>query len=100
MEIEYSDALLAYMKKRKKNHVVIDVATSDTSDFEVAEIFLRLASDKELPYLKEKKRFRSAVTGVGEVLLPPYRLHVGERIRLDVKNWILFHNITVEGIEL
>ena len=51
MEIEYSDALLAYMKKRKKNHVVIDVATSDTSDFEVAEIFLRLASDKELPYL-------------------------------------------------
>ena len=40
------------------------------------------------------------MTDVGEVLLPPYRLHVGARIRLDVKNWILFHNITVEGIEL
>ena len=80
--------------------MVISVAKSDASDFEVTEIFLRLAADKELPYLIEKKGFRQVSTKIGKVLFPPYRLHISDKISLGVRNYILFHNMTVDGIVL
>ena len=99
MEICYSDELLAYMKARGKYNISIEVAASNTSDIEVTEIFLRLVNDDFAEYLK-KKQYRSISTEVGQVLLPPYRLHVENRIRLGCRKRWLFHHLTVEGVSL
>ena len=99
MEVIYSPELLAYMEARKKYNVSIEVAASNTSDIEVSEIYLRLVNDEFAEYLK-KKRYRSISTETGQVLLPPYRLHVEKTIRLGCKKHWLFHSLTVEGVRL
>ena len=76
MKVEYSPELLAYMKKKNKSVISVEVAVSDRSDFEVAEIFLRLVTEDFAVYLKEKKRYRSVKTEQGEVLFPPYVLEI------------------------
>lgn len=55
MEIVYAPELLAYMKKRGKMNISVEVASSDHSDFEVTELYLRLVTDDFASYLTEKK---------------------------------------------
>ena len=99
-EFTVSPALEAYMRKQKKMNIVVDVATSNTSDFEVSEIFLRLANGDQAEYLKTAKRFRARTWSGGEVLLPPYRLAYEERVRFDMKKYWFYHHLTAEGIHL
>ena len=121
-----------YMKEKGKHVLSVEVASSDRSDFEVTELYLRLVKDDFAEYLKEKKRYRArplfleeaAAPGeyaptdapgsdadrfsgpktplepVGEVLLPPYRLEIGETVTFGLKKVWLFRKLTMEGIRL
>ena len=102
-----SPALAEYMRQKKKNNLVVEVASSNTSDFEVTELYLRLVSDAHAQYLKEKKRYRGRPLSpenepgtVWEVLLPPYHLHIEETVRFDCRKYWIFHRLTMEGIRL
>ena len=95
------------MREKKKENLVVEVASSNASDFEVTELYLRLAGDSHARYLKEKKRYRSfplleeeGENPAGEVLLPPYRLQIEDTVRFDRKKYFLFHKIVMEGIRL
>ena len=100
MEIVYTPELLAYMKRKEKMNISVEVARSDHSDFEVAEIYLRLVTDDFAAYLTEKKRYRSLRTDQGLVLLPPYRLFCGDRVVFSLKKTWIFRSPVQEGIRL
>ena len=113
-----TEELHYYMKKKRRRVLSVEVASSDRSDVEVTEIFLRLVKDDFAEYLKEKKRYRSrelylrepgagAHPGnasepipVGEVLLPPYKLEIAEDVVFGLKKILFFDKMTVDGVRL
>ena len=100
MEISYAPELLSYMKKRGKRNISVEVASSDHSDFEVTELYLRLVTDDFADYLMQKKRYKGVRTDQGLVLFPPYRLFTDGKIRFFLKKVWIFHSIRQEGIRL
>ena len=100
MEIVYTPELLAYMKRKGKMNISVEVAGSDHSDFEITELYLRLVTDDFAAYLTKKKRYRSVRTDHGQVLFPPYRLFCDQRVVFSLKKIWIFHELCQEGIRL
>lgn len=100
MEVIYSDELKAFLAGKKRQNVSIEVASSDHSDIEITELFVRLVTDDFANYLLEKKRYRSIPAPVGQLLLPPYRLVLADTIRVDVKKKLWFHRVVFTGVSL
>lgn len=100
MEIIIEPELQAYLKGKKQHNIVVDVATANTSDIEISEIFLRTVTDSNAAYLKEKKKFRGYPVSCGEVLLPNYRLEISDTVVFRLKKVLFFHRIEQEGIRL
>ena len=105
MKIVFSDALKGHLQNRKKRNIVVEVATTDHSDFDVTEIFTRFCDNRHRDYLREKRGYREyPIEGVSQdhmaVLFKPYRLEFEEEIRFDIaKKWI-FSKIVFDGIKL
>ena len=101
MTITLTPALKAYLKDKKKHIISVEVATSDRSDFDVAEIFIRLVSDDFADYLIKKKNYQARQSEDGyTVLFPPYRLEYETNIVFDLsKRWLL-SKIVFSGIKL
>ncbi len=102
-----TDALSHYMSGKGRQTIAVEVASSDRSDFEVTELYVRLPRENFARYLIEKKGYREEVllaeevrAPVGRVLLPPYRLVMEEEIRFDLKNILFYHRIVMDGIRL
>ena len=100
MEFRITPALFEYMKKKRKMNISVEVASSDHSDFEVTEIYLRLVSDRFAEYLTGKKRYVAKQSEAGLILLPPYRLDYDNVITFSLKKVLFFHILKQEGIRL
>ncbi len=101
MEIVYEPALLEYMKEKGKRNIAIEVISADHSDFDVTELYVHFMTDSRVDYFKTSKRFRSIATGIGEVLLPPYRLEYDETLTFGlVKGLFGIKKITYQGVRL
>ena len=100
MNIIFEPELMAYMEKKNRRNISVEVATSNASDFEVTEIYLRLVSDSYASYLTEKKRYRLIKAEGGNVLLPPYHLVYQDTLVFGRKKRWLFHFLTYQGISL
>jgi hypothetical protein len=100
LEIVYTPELLAYMKRKGKMNISVEVASSDHSDFEITELYLRLVTDDFAAYLIQKKRYRGVRTDQGQVLFPPYRLFCNDRVVFSLKKIWIFHALRQEGIRL
>ena len=91
----------SYMNRKKKNTISVEVAESNSSDFEVTELYLRLVSDQFREYLVSKKRYRVfPLEGGGNVLLPPYRLEYDEVVIFDIRKVWIFSRMVMQGIRL
>ncbi len=104
-KVTVSPNLWEFLKNKKKRNIVVEVATSDTSDFDVSEIFIRTCDNSHRDYLKEKKKYRElAIEGISPaeavVLLPNYRMEIGEEIHFDLKKILFINKITYTGIKL
>ena len=104
------------LRSGKRPCIVIEVARSDHSDFDVTELFLRTCTTEHAQYLTGKKRYRmypleaesavSAADGRAEgapllqVLLPPYYLEYDPVVRFYLKKTWLFRQLRVEGVRL
>ena len=105
-----TEELLEHMTKKRRRVLSVEVASSNHSDFEVTEIFLRMVKDDFAQYLQEKKRYRARPlylrgadpdnAPAGEVLLPPYKLEISEDVVFGLKKVLFFDKITMEGISL
>ena len=99
MEFIYEHPLKEYMYKKGKNIIVVEEITSNNSDFEITELHLQLIDEKLADYFKTKKGYYTVKTQTGEVLLPPYRLKIGETVTLGLKSFLGIKYITQKGIQ-
>lgn len=100
MQIVLEEDLIAYMREKGKKDIVVEVITSDSSDFEVTELHTHFVSARQKEYFKTKKHFYSKETELGEVLLPPYRLEFSEKVTFRLKKFLFIRYVTQEGIHL
>ena len=100
MQFIISPELEEYMKKKRKTAISVEIASADHSDFEIAEMYLRLVDDETVRFLVEKKRGRVREASYGKVVLPAYRLHYDEVITFHLKRIWLFHKLIVDGIRM
>ncbi|EET61207.1 hypothetical protein BRYFOR_06852 [Marvinbryantia formatexigens DSM 14469] len=100
MKFVYEPALQEYMQRRRKNKIVVEVITSNNSDFEVTELHVHLADEKRAAFFIEKKHFRAHETEYGSVLLPPYRLEYEETVIFGLRKILFVHWLTWQGIRL
>lgn len=98
MNFIYEPQLLAYMKAKKKNIIVVETVMIEHSEIEIMELHVHLIDEKQADYFK-KKRYVSKNTEVGEVLLPPYKLQYAENIVFGIKRVFFFHFLTYTGIQ-
>lgn len=100
MRFVYEPDFVSYMETKKMRNVSVEVASSEHSDFEVTEIYLRLVSDKFADYLTGKRYYQSRQTEIGRVLLPPYRLQYDDVVTFGIRRFWIFRKLTVQGIHL
>lgn len=100
MKFVYEPELLAYMREKKKKNIIVEVARSDSSDFEVTELHVHFVNEKQTALFKSRGRFRSIQTEIGEVLLPPYKLEYAPVITFGLKRLWFIRYVTQEGIAL
>ena len=100
MEFVYGPTLAAYMDKKGKKHIVIDVLPANTSDIEITEIFLRFAKEEHCRYLMEKKKFRKVETERGWILLPNYHIDYEPTVTLDMAKFLCFHRFVFKGMKV
>ncbi len=98
MEFVYEQALQEYMVQKGKKNIVVEVAESSHSDFDIQELHVHFINEKQTEFFKTKKRFRSKATSMGEVLLPPYRLEYDETVVFGLKSFLGIKMITHRGI--
>lgn len=100
MEFIYEPALQEYMRQQKKNTIVVEVVTSDYSDFEISELHVHLVDDRKAEFFKNKKHYRARQTENGEVLLPPFRLKIEETVRFGLKSFWFVKYVSCQGIQI
>ena len=97
--IEYDQALRDYMAKKGLSTIVVEVVSSQSSDFDFSELHVRLVPDSQAQRFK-KERYRAVAGELGEVLLPPYVLEYDETLRFSLGRFWVFHWIKYEGVRL
>ena len=97
--IEYDEALRAYMAKKGMSTIVVEVVSSQHSDFEVTELHVHLVRDGQAEEFK-KKKYRAVAGELGEVLLPPYVLEYDETLSFSLGSFWIFRWIKHTGIRL
>ncbi len=99
MEFIYTPELIEYMRAKGRESIVVEVVSSDHSDFEVTELYVHVISEKKAAEFL-KKRFVSKPAPVGQVLLPPYRLHYADTVTFSLRSFLGVKSVRQEGIEL
>ncbi len=99
MEFVYTPELIEYMRAKGKEYVVVEVVSSDHSDFEVTELYSHIVSEKKAAEFL-RKRFVAKPAPVGQVLLPPYRLSYAETVTFSLRSFLGVKSVRQEGIEL
>ena len=99
MEFVYTPELIEYMRAKGKEYVVVEVVSSDHSDFEVTELYPHIVSKKKAAEFL-RKRFVAKPAPVGQVLLPPYRLSYAETVTFSLRSFLGVKSVRQEGIEL
>ena len=101
MNIVYEEQLITYMNSRGKRNILVDIASSNTSDFDVTELYLRFISDKHADrLLGEGKGYRAEKAPVGRVIFPPYHMHIADTVRLSLGSFLFIKWIKQEGLKL
>lgn len=100
MEYVYEPALLEYMEQKGKKNIIVELVSCENSDIEITDLHVYIVDDERAKYFKEKKRYRSVKTSVGEVLLPVYKLDFDEKVIFGLKTFWIFKSVKYSGIRL
>lgn len=99
MHFIYEKPLQEYMIKKGKSIIVVEEVTSNNSDFEITELHVHLIDDKRADYFKNKQRYYSIKTEIGEVLLPPFQLKYDDTITFGLKSFLGIKYVSYRGIQ-
>lgn len=100
MRFIYEPALQEYMKKQRKDTIVVEFVEINSSDFEMAELHVRLLDQRQSEIFQNKKRYRPVRSECGTVLLPRYPLELEETVTFGLKTVLCFKYITYEGMKV
>ena len=100
MKITLTPALRQYMQARHKEAVIVEIAASDSSDFEVTELHPHFTTEKQAALFIKRKNFHRLDCDGIPVLLPNYRLEYAEEVIFDLKRIGPFAMVKTEGIGL
>lgn len=100
MNFYYEPDLITYMRQKDRHTIVVEVVSSDSSDFQVTELHIHFINEKRADFLIRKKGFRSLKTHMGTVLLPPYRLEYEDTVTFGLKSFLGIKYVTCQGIKL
>lgn len=101
MTIEYSDELIEYMDQHHKECILVDIASSNTSDLDVTEMYLRFISDKHADRLMGSgKGYRVYEAPFGRLIIPPYNLNISDTVSVYLKKMLFFNVIKQNGLTL
>lgn len=98
MVFKYTDELIEYMKQKEKKNIIVEVAKSDSSDFDVTELHTHFVDDKQSELFVKRQGFHTYETELGKVLLPNYRLEYDKEVIFGIKKVLFWHVVTVKGI--
>lgn len=98
MQIIYTDKLSNYMREKAKENIIVEIAKSDSSDFEVTEFHTHFISDKQADLFISRQGFHKFEAPVGNLLLPNYRLVYEPTVTFDLKKVLFFNIIKITGI--
>ena len=99
MEFTATPELKEYLFQKNKKYIVVEVVSSDHSDFEVTELYAHVVPDKKAAEFL-KKRYVAKEADFATILLPPYRLHYAETVHFSLRSFLGIKSIRQEGIEL
>ncbi|MCR5509795.1 MAG: hypothetical protein K6F54_02420 [Lachnospiraceae bacterium] len=101
MRVVYDTDLIEYMTSRNKENILVEVASSNTSDFDVTELYLRFIPDKHADrLLAAGKGYRAQKAPVGRLIIPPYHMHIADEVRVHLKSFLFIHWLKQEGFKL
>lgn len=100
MEMRCTDQLKEYMNATGKKIIIVEVAKSDGSDFEVAELHIHFTSESQAKLFEQKQHYHRRELDWGTVLLPNYRLEYADIVTFDIKKVLFLHLIKQTGIKL
>lgn len=100
MQFVYEPALEQYMLEKKKRNIIVEPVEVNNSDFDVTELHVYLANDKQAEFFKTKKKYKGYQTDLGEVLLPNYRLEYEKIVVFGLKKFLFIRYVTYKGIRL
>lgn len=100
MKFVYEPALLEYMKKKGSDTIIVEMVEINSSDFDVAELYVRLADQRQSEFFRTKKNYRSVETEHGTVLLPRFPLEMAETVTFGLKSVLFFKYMTYTGIKI
>ena len=101
MRVTYDTGLIEYMKSHRKENILVEVASSNTSDFDVTELYLRFIPDKHADrLLAAGKGYRAQEAPVGRLIIPPYHMHIADDVRVYLRSFLFIHWLGQEGFKL
>lgn len=103
-----SDKLAAYLAKKERRLIVVDLASCKTCGGAVSEVFARLAKNSEIEELGASARRLPCLDERGEKLLVNGReveavianrfVKIGDDVRFDLRRFLGAADIAIEGI--
>ena len=101
MKVTYDTALTEYMKSHRKENILVEIASSNTSDFDVTELYLRFIPDKHADrLLAAGKGYRSETAPVGRLIIPPYHMHIADEVKISLRSFLFIYWLKQEGFKL
>lgn len=105
MKITISEELKKYLEHKNKKNIVVEVMSTDHSDFDITEIYIRTCDFSHRGYLRDKKGYKEFpienAQGNGmAVLFKPYKLEIADEVSFDLQKKWIFKSITYDGIKL
>ena len=101
MDVIYDEKLITYMSSHPGTDILVDIASSNTSDFDVTELYLRFITGRHADsLLASGKGYRAETAPVGRLIFPAYHMHISDTVRLYLKTFLFFKWIRYEGLKL
>jgi len=100
LRVVYEQELSDKLSAARRRNAVVELATANTSDIEISEVFLRFVTDKAAEELVNKKRYRRVEAPVGSLLIAPYPFEIEDTVTIGYSRWWKFRRLKLEGIKI
>ena len=100
MKLEFTPRLREHIRAAGRHGIIVEIAQSDSSDFEVTELHIHFVTEKQAAGFVARKGFHPMSTDCCTVYLPNYRLTYADTVTFDLRSLGPIKMVRCEGISL